>query len=108
MPSNQPCLVLTTCPNEASARSLGDTLVEQRLAACVSVGAPVESRFPWEGRIDTEREYPLTIKTLQGRLDQLEETLARIHPYDVPEILVLPVLRGNQAYLDWMKEWING
>ncbi len=100
-------LVHTTCADEDSARKLADALVEQRLAACVSVGAPVESRFPWKGRIDQETEVPLTIKTLEDRLEALEKAFGQLHPYEVPEILAVPVDQGNKPYLDWMREWMN-
>ncbi len=107
MQESRACLVHTTCADVESARRLADALVEQRLAACVSVGAAVESRFPWEGRIDQETEVPVTIKTLEDRLDDLEAAFATLHPYEVPEILAVPVSRGNKPYLDWMNEWMN-
>lgn len=99
------CLVMTTCPDRDTAERLAAMLVEQRLAACVSAGAEVISTFPWEGRIDRESEIPLTIKTTRARVSALEQELVAHHPYDVPELLVVPVGDGLEAYLQWIRDW---
>lgn len=100
-------IVLTTCPDEASAKSLAAALIERRLAACVSIGASCLSRFPWKGGVDEDPELPLTIKTRRDRLDALESAFGELHPYDVPEILALPVIWGHGPYLDWMNETLD-
>lgn len=105
--SDQLCVVLSTCPDAETAERLAGVLVEQRLAACVSAGAPVTSMYPWEGRIEHEQEVPLTIKTSAGRLEELKRVLVDHHPYDVPEILALPVIDGLEAYTGWIREWTD-
>ncbi len=105
--SDDICLVLTTCPDENSAERLAEVLVEQRLAACVSAGSPAVSTYPWQGRIEREREIPLTIKTARSRVSVLTETLVAHHPYDVPEVLVLPVIDGLDDYTQWIRDWLR-
>jgi periplasmic divalent cation tolerance protein len=105
--SDEICLVLTTCPDEKSAERLAEVLVEQRLAACVSAGSPAVSTYPWQGRIEREREIPLTIKTARSRVPVLTETLVAHHPYEVPEVLVLPVVGGLDAYMQWIRDWLQ-
>ncbi len=99
--------VMTTVETTDQARALAAELVRRRLAACVSIGAPVESVFPWEGRIDIEAEIPLTIKTAPERLDALKQAFSELHPYDVPELLALGVVEGLDAYIDWAHDWMN-
>ncbi|QOC22956.1 divalent-cation tolerance protein CutA [Wenzhouxiangella sp. AB-CW3] len=101
------CLVLTTCPDEDSAERLAAVLVEQRLAACVSAGSPARSTYPWQGSIEHEREIPLTIKTVREKVPALSEALVAHHPYEVPELLVLPVIDGLDAYTQWIRDWIQ-
>ncbi len=105
--SDDICIVLTTCPDEKSAERLAEVLVEQRLAACVSAGSPAVSTYPWQGRIEREREIPLTIKTARSRVPVLTETLVANHPYDVPEVLVLPVVDGLDGYTQWIRDWLK-
>ena len=96
-------VVLCTAP-EADAGRLADLLVERRLAACVGLVGPIESRFHWEGRIDTAREIQLVAKTTAARFAELRDVLAEAHPYDVPEILALPVVAGLPAYVQWLTD----
>jgi periplasmic divalent cation tolerance protein len=96
-------VVLCTVPAE-SARSLADRLLGARLIACANLVGPVESRFWWEGRIDEADEILLVMKTTSERIPELIESLVEWHPYDVPEILELPVGRGHAAYLAWVAE----
>jgi len=105
--SDDICLVLTTCPDRASAERLSAMLVEQRLAACVSVGAEVVSTYPWQGRVERESEFPLTIKTTRARVGALKQELVAHHPYDVPELLVVPVSDGLDGYTQWIRDWIQ-
>jgi periplasmic divalent cation tolerance protein len=96
-------LVLVTCPSFPEARKLARTIVEKRLAACVNVHtAPTESIYRWKGKIETAREHLLVIKTTTGRLHALEKEVLRLHSYDTPEFLVLPVSSGSRAYLHWL------
>lgn len=98
---------MTTVADSSQAERLARALVERHLAACVSLSAPVTSVYPWQGRIESEAEISLTIKTAPTCLAALKAALAELHPYDVPELLVLPVVDGSEAYLDWARDWIN-
>jgi periplasmic divalent cation tolerance protein len=100
-------LVMTTCNDRQQAERLARLLVESHLAACVSIGAPVTSVFPWKGQIDSEQEVTLTIKTRPERLPALKQAFNDHHPYEVPEMLVLPVVDGLKPYFDWAREWID-
>ena len=77
-------------------------LVEERLAACVNVLPEMESFFRWHGAVERDRERQLVIKTRAARLPELERRLHEMHPYDLPEFLVIPVAGGNEAYLRWV------
>ena len=97
-------LVLTTLPADADAAAFAHALVEDRLAACVNLLPLMESVFRWEGRIDRETERQMLIKTLRARVPALWERVQALHPYDVPEFIVLPIVDGNAAYLKWLGE----
>ncbi|MFU8832108.1 MAG: divalent-cation tolerance protein CutA [Wenzhouxiangella sp.] len=98
---------MTTCEDRVQGERLARELVEQRLGACVSIGAPVISAFPWEGKIDIATEVPLTIKTTAERLPGLKRAFAEHHPYEVPEMLVVPVIDGLEAYFAWAEDWMK-
>jgi len=95
-------LVLTQLPDLASAQALARALVEARLAACVSVGASVESLYHWRGQIETATEVPVVVKTRAARYAEVEAAIRARHPYELPEILAVPVLDGFAPYLDWL------
>jgi len=94
--------VLTNLPDSASAFNLARSLVERRLAACVNVLAPATSFYRWEERLQQEQETPLIIKTTTEAYDQLERAIRELHPYELPEIIALPVIRGFDNYLGWV------
>lgn len=100
-------VVLTTLPADADAAAFGRALVDQRLAACVNLLPAMESIYRWEGRVEQESERQLVIKTSRDRLDALWERVRDLHPYEVPEFLVLPIVEGNEAYLRWIGESIT-
>jgi periplasmic divalent cation tolerance protein len=99
---SEPIVVLTTCPDEAVAARIGRDLVESGLAACVSRVGPVHSIYRWQGAIQDEPEVLLVIKTVTTRYSELEMRLKSLHPYEVPEIIALPVTRGSADYLAWL------
>lgn len=101
------CLVMTTCPDRDTAERLAAMLVERRLAACVSAGSEVVSTYPWKGRIERETEIPLTIKTTRARYRALEEAFSDAHPYEVPELLVVPIDNGLDEYTQWVRDWVR-
>ena len=92
-------LVLTQLPDRASAQALARALVEERLAACVSVGAPADSLYHWRGEIETAQEVPVAIKTRAARYAAVEAAIRARHPYSVPEIVAWPIERGLAEYL---------
>ena len=89
-------------PDRASAQALARALVEERLAACVSVGAPTDSLYHWRGEIETAQEVPVAIKTRSGRYAAVEAAIRARHPYELPEILAVPVVHGLEPYLRWI------
>ena len=95
-------LVLTTLPDAATAQGIARSLIEAGHAACVSIGAPVRSIYTWQGSIEEADEVPLAIKTTVAAYDALESALRALHPYELPEIIALPVDRGLPAYLQWV------
>lgn len=95
-------LVLTTLPDEDSARRLAQQLVEQRLAACVNILAPCRSIYRWQGKVEDGAEVPLLIKTTAARYTALEDAIRSAHPYELPEIIALDIRKGLPAYLAWL------
>jgi periplasmic divalent cation tolerance protein len=95
-------LVLTNLPDRAAAERLAGTLVEQRVAACVNILAPCKSVYRWKGEVQREDEHPVLIKTTAGRYPALEAAIRAVHPYELPEIIAVPVERGLPAYLAWV------
>lgn len=96
-------MVWTTVPVGEACQVMARTLVEERLAACVSVGAPMTSVYRWDGRVTNEAEQQVIIKTTRERVPALRERLAVLHPYQLPEFLVCPVADGAPGYLDWVR-----
>jgi periplasmic divalent cation tolerance protein len=97
-------LVMTTLPADVDASIFAQALVEARLAACVNLLPTMESVYRWEGAVETEQERQLIIKTTRDRTPALWERIRELHPYDVPEFIVVPILDGNDAYLRWVGE----
>lgn len=97
-------LVLTNLPDRAAAERLADLLVEQKLAACVNILAPCRSVYRWKGALQHDEEHPMLIKTTGERYAALEQALREAHPYELPEIIALPVERGLPAYLQWVAD----
>jgi len=95
-------LVLTNVPSRAVAERLADLLIEGRLAACVNILAPCRSVYRWKGAVQREEEHPMLIKTTRERYPALEQALRQGHPYELPEIIAVPIERGLPAYLEWV------
>ena len=97
-------VVLTTLPADADAAGFARQLVEERLAACVNLLPIMESVYRWEGRVEQDTERQLVLKTSRERIAALWDRVRELHPYEVPEFIVLPVSDGNDAYLRWVGE----
>jgi periplasmic divalent cation tolerance protein len=96
-------LVLTTVDSADAGSRIASALVEERLAACVSVSASAQSTYRWEGVVERATEYQLVIKTTQAQVGTLQRRIAELHSYELPEFLVVPVAAGSPAYLDWVR-----
>lgn len=96
-------VVFVTCPGRALARRIAASLVQRHLAACVNVIPQVESFFWWQGNMERGAEALLMLKTTRRRLGALRRAVITLHPYDVPEVLVLPVIAGYVPYLRWVE-----
>jgi periplasmic divalent cation tolerance protein len=97
-------LVLTNLPDRPAAEKLAEALVSGRLAACVNVLAPCRSFYRWKGALQNDEEIPVLVKTTAARYPALEAAIRANHPYELPEIVALPVERGLAAYLSWVAE----
>lgn len=96
-------LCYCTCPDRDSAGRIARALVDERLAACVNTIAAVQSTYRWQEAVHTDSEELLLIKTTAARLPALERRLLELHPYEVPELIAVPVAQGHAAYLDWVR-----
>jgi len=101
-------VVLVTAPDEAVAERLARAVVEDRLAACVNVVGPIRSIYRWEGVVTDEAEHLLIAKTTRDLVARFENTVRSLHPYDVPEVVALPVVGGSLPYLSWVTDEVAG
>lgn len=97
-------VVLVTAPSAEVAESMVDALVAEQLIACGSISTPITSIYRWQGNIERSAEVLVIMKTLAEVVPQVIARIRALHPYDVPEILSLPVAAGHQPYLDWVRE----
>jgi periplasmic divalent cation tolerance protein len=95
-------LVFTNLPDRPAAERLADTLVQKNLAACVNILAPCRSVYRWKDAVQHDEEHPMLIKTTRERYAALEQALREGHPYELPEIIAVPIERGLPAYLEWL------
>ena len=101
-------VVFVTCPNRRHARRLAEALIRQRLAACVNILPNVQSLFWWHGRVDRAQETLLMIKTTTRRFEALRRCVCTLHPYDVPEVIAIPIQKAHQPYLRWIHTSLRG
>jgi periplasmic divalent cation tolerance protein len=97
-------LVISNLPDRATADRVAQALVERRLAACVNILAPCRSVYRWEGAVESAEEHPVLIKTTAARYAAVEEAIRGLHPYEVPEIIALPLAAGLPGYLQWVAD----
>ena len=101
-------VVLVTCGSAKDARRIARAVVQQRMAACANIVAtPVQSVYRWKGRVESAKEFLLIIKTTQARFAKLKAEVKRLHSYDVPEIIALPIAHGAANYLTWISESVK-
>ncbi|NOR15838.1 MAG: divalent cation tolerance protein CutA [Candidatus Aminicenantes bacterium] len=96
-------VVFCTVPDEKTGRDIAEKLVKERLAACVNLSGSVTSFYWWQGTIEKDSENLLIIKTRREMFPELEAKITSLHPYQVPEIIALPILQGHPPYLDWIR-----
>ena len=108
MPDTEYIHVVTTVDSAEAAAILARSAVDARLAACAQVGGPITSTYWWQGVVEDAQEWVITFKATRAGYDGLQQHILAKHPYDVPEILALPVLAGNPAYLAWISTETGG
>src|SRR5882757_257037 len=101
-------IVLSVCPDAAVAQQIAETLVRERLAACVSRVTGVQSTYIWEGAVQDDSEVLLIIKTVESRVAELAARLGTVHPYTLPEVVAIPICSGSERYLEWMRQAVSG
>jgi periplasmic divalent cation tolerance protein len=107
-PVYEPVVVaLSTCPDEGTARTIAETLVSENLAACVNRVPGIRSTYRWDDRLQDDAEVLLVIKTCQSRMAALQQRLQALHPYELPELIAVPVVAGNEAYLQWVRQGVT-
>lgn len=100
--------VTTTLPDRPAADRLAAALVAERLAACAQVAGPIQSTYRWQGAVETAAEWYCHLKTTEPRMPALVARIAELHPYEVPEVVAVPIADGNPAYLRWIQESVAG
>lgn len=100
-------VAFTTCETEEQAGRIARALVEKHLVACVNIAGPVRSIYRWKGAIEEANEYLLIVKTEAALMPQLQAALERLHSYEVPELIAMPVTAGSARYLDWISESVS-
>ncbi len=101
---SQPLVVYCTCPDQATAERIAETMVNERLAACVTIAPGLTSIYRWQGQIQRDAEVLLIIKTRSAVYPSLEARIHDLHPYEVPEIIALPIQAGSATYLNWITD----
>lgn len=100
-------IILCTCPDKETAEKIANTLVTDKLAACVNIVPGITSVFSWQGQVQSDQESLLLIKTRADFYPQVESGIKSIHPYELPEIVAVPVQQGLPEYLQWINSWIS-
>jgi periplasmic divalent cation tolerance protein len=95
-------LVVTTLPDGAAGEKLAKRLIDHAFAACVNISAPVTSIYRWDGKLESGREVVLTIKTTAARYAEVEQAIRTDHPYELPEVIAVPITAGSDEYLAWI------
>jgi len=101
------CVVFCTCPDQASAESIADMLVKNRLAACVNILPGITSIYQWQGKLEKSQELLLIVKSRSSVFDAVKNAILKLHPYELPEIISIPLLNGFSNYLSWIDDNID-
>jgi periplasmic divalent cation tolerance protein len=96
-------LILCTCPDQATAQTIANQLVDQALAACVNILPGLTSIYQWRGKRETAQEHLLLIKTTDEAYKTLEQAITELHPYELPEVIAVPITQGLNGYLQWIE-----
>lgn len=102
--STEHLLVLTTCPDRVTVGRIATALLEEKLAACVNEVPGIRSHYRWEGRIEHDDEVLMLVKTTAAVYEQAEALIREHHPYELPEVIAVPLAAGSEAYLQWITE----
>jgi len=97
-------LIFCTCPNKDTGERIANSLIDQGLAACINITPPITSIYTWQGQRESAQEVLLLIKTSQDRYTELEQAIRSLHPYELPEIIAVPVEQGLAGYLEWINQ----
>ena len=103
-PDDQPLLVITNAPDREVAGHIAQALVDKRLAACVNILGACTSVYRWQGAVERAEEIPMLIKTRSARYPEVEATIRDLHPYELPEVIAVPLAQGLPDYLEWLAE----
>ena len=103
MPTDDYIMVLTTCNSSETSSLIAETLISNKLAACVNIIKGVESVYQWQGKIEHDKEILLIIKTRESLFSQVEQTIQELHSYELPEIIAVPIKTGEKNYLNWIQ-----
>lgn len=101
-------VVYTHVDSQTKARDMAHALLEKKHLACVNIVGPVESVYEWQGRVEQSMEWMLMMKCSEAQLDGLKTAVLQLHDYDLPELIVLPVVQGHEPYLNWIKASAGG
>ena len=105
--NNKNVIVLVTTASKKEAEKIAQLLLNKRLIACANIIGPVSSLFHWSGRIEKNEEYLILMKSRKDLFEKISETVKAFHSYEVPEIIVLPIIEGSEAYLDWLNSYLQ-
>lgn len=99
--------IITTTSTREEAERIASTLVEEGLAACCQVSGPILSIYPWKGKVERDEEWVLSIKTLKDKYGECEEAIRKLHSYELPQVIALPIEIAFEPYAEWVRTWVE-